>query len=97
MTNQNLTPEALPYAKAASLLTDAYNLIAGTFRLVAKLHRIVTEGFTLRDRYYELNALSDTRLKAMGLYRNGIAQAVAAEAGFFAAPFANTNEKKRVA
>ncbi|HEY4133935.1 MAG TPA: hypothetical protein VGO34_01855 [Alphaproteobacteria bacterium] len=90
-----LNPNDLPYAKAANLLTDAYNLFAGAFRLLRKLNAVVTHAFTMRDRYYELNALTDSRLKTMGLYRNTIAQAVAAEAGFFAAPFANTNEAKK--
>jgi uncharacterized protein YjiS (DUF1127 family) len=96
MTTQNLNPDDLPYAKAASLLSDAYNLFAGTFAVLNKLHTMVTEAITMRDRYYELNALSDSGLKTIGLTRNGIAQAVATEAGFFAAPFAasNTNDAK---
>lgn len=97
MTTQNLNPADLPYAKGADLLTAAYNLFAGAFTAIRKLNGTVGEALTMRNRYYELNALSNASLEAAGLNRNDIPQIVAAEAGLFTpnevVP-ANSNEPK---
>lgn len=83
MMTQNLNPADLPYAKGADLLTAAYNFVAGFFRAYRKLTETVGEARAMRNRYYELSALSDASLKAAGLTRNAIPQIVAAEAGLF--------------
>jgi uncharacterized protein YjiS (DUF1127 family) len=97
MTTQNLNPAALPYAKGAELITNAFNLIGGAFGALSKLSGIVSEASTMRDRYNELNDLSDASLKAAGLARKDIPLIVATEAGLFTpneiAPLAsNSNE-----
>lgn len=97
MMTQNLNAADLPYAKGADLITAVYNLFAGTFAAFRKLSGTVSEARAMRNRYYELNALSDASLKAFGLNRNDIPQIVAAEAGLFTpnevAPVAsNSNE-----
>ena len=101
MTTQNLNPADLPYAKGADLITAVYNLIAGAFAALTKLNGVVTEATAMRNRYYELNALSDASLKAAGLTRNDIPLIVATEAGLFTpnevAPIAsNSNEAPTV-
>lgn len=83
MMTQNLNAADLPYAKGADLITAFYNLIAGTFAAFRKLSGSVNEARAMRNRYYELNALSDASLKAFGLNRNDIPQIVATEAGLF--------------
>ena len=97
MTTQNLNPADLPYAKGADLLTAAYNLIAGAVAAVRTLIVLVGEARAMRNRYYELNALSDASLQAAGMSRYDIPQIVATEAGLFTpnevAPVAsNSNE-----
>jgi uncharacterized protein YjiS (DUF1127 family) len=83
MTTQNLNPADLPYAKGADLLTAAYNLFASVFRAYRKLTATVGEARAMRNRYYELNALSDASLQAAGMTRFDIPQIVATEAGLF--------------
>jgi hypothetical protein len=83
MTIQNLNAADLPYAKGADLITSAYNLIVGAVAAVRKLNGTVAEARAMRNRYYELNALSDASLQAFGLSRNDIPQIVATEAGLF--------------
>jgi hypothetical protein len=99
--NTALNPNALPYAKAANLLTDAYNVIAGTVAAVRKLNGAVTEALAMRNRYYELNALSDASLQSLGVTRNAIPQIVATEAGLFTpnevAPIASNNNEPQAA
>jgi len=97
MTTQYLNPADLPYAKGANLITAVYNSIAGAFVALTKLSDVVSEAASMRDRHYELSALSDASLTAVGLTRQDISLIVATEAGLFAsnkvAPVAsNSNE-----
>ncbi len=96
MTTQNLNPATLPYAGTAAVITAVYNALVGAVVGLKNLSNSVGTALKMRNRYAELNALSDEHLTRIGLSRNDIPQVVAAEAGLFTpdevAPVAhNTN------
>jgi len=100
MKTQNLNPADLPFAGAAALVTAVYNAAIGGVVGFKNLSNSLGTALKMRNRYAELNALSDETLTRFGLSRNDIPQVVAAEAGLFTpnevAPVAhNTNDASK--
>lgn len=83
MTTTTLNANDLPFAGTAQIVTNIYNAVIGGVAGLRSLGQTLDTALEMRNRYNELNALSDTSLESIGLNRNAIATVVAVEAGLF--------------
>jgi uncharacterized protein YjiS (DUF1127 family) len=93
-TQRNLKLEQLPYGHEAALVSELLALPGKAIAGIGKLFAALGEAIELRNRYLELNGLSDAGLSQLGIRRETIPQVIALEAGLIdtqAAPAANNN------
>jgi hypothetical protein len=97
-TQNNLKLEHLPYGQEAALVSDLLAFPGKVIAGLGKAFATLGEAIELRNRYLELNGLSDAGLRQLGIRRETIPQVIALEAGLIdktPAPAANSNSSVR--
>lgn len=80
-TQTKLTLEQLPYGYEAGLVSDLFAIPGKIVHALGTLLDSLGEAIDLRNRYLELNGLTDAALKNRGIARETIPQVVAFQAG----------------
>lgn len=85
-TPNNLTLEQLPYGYEAGLLSDLFAVPGKIALAIGAFFDSLGEAIDMRNRYLELDGLSDAVLESRGIARTSIPQIVAFQAGLIEAP-----------